>query len=41
MFDEATGKLVLHLDEKTPTPGDNLGVIDQIFSNLKRRRAQE
>jgi outer membrane protein assembly factor BamE (lipoprotein component of BamABCDE complex) len=38
LIDESNGKTVLHLDEKTPTPGDNFGVIDQIFSNLKRRR---
>jgi len=41
LIDESSGNLVLHLDQKTPTPGDNFGVIDQIFSNLKRRRNQD
>ena len=38
LVDEASGRTVLYLDEKTPTPGDNFGAIDQVFSNLKRRR---
>ncbi len=38
LIDETSGKTVLYLDEKTPTPGDNFGAIDQVFSNLKRRR---
>ena len=37
-IDETSGKSVVYLDEKTPTPGDNFGAIDQVFSNLKRRR---
>lgn len=36
--DETSGKNVLFLDEKTPTPGDNFGAMDQVFANLKRRR---
>ena len=39
--DETTGNTVAHLDAKTPTPGDTFGLVDQIFSNLKRRRATE
>lgn len=39
--DETTGNLVAHLDAKTPTPGDNFGFIDQIFSNLKKRRSEK
>ncbi len=39
--DETTGNLVAHIDAKTPTPGDRFGVVDQIFSNLKRRRIEE
>ena len=37
-IDETSGKSVLYLDEKTPTPGDNFGAMDQVFANLKRRR---
>ena len=38
LIDETSGRTVLYLDEKTPTPGDNFGALDQVFSNLKRRR---
>ena len=38
IIDEKSAKNVLHLDEKTYTPGDNFGVIEQIFSNLRRQR---
>ena len=34
--DEATGRNVFHIDEKTPTPGDTFGVLDQIFRNASR-----
>ena len=38
--DESTGITVVTLDAVTPTPGDGYGVVQQAFSNL-RRRAQE
>ncbi len=38
IIDEKSARNVLHLDEKTYTPGDNFGVIEQIFSNLRRQR---
>ena len=38
LIDETSGRTVLYLDEKTPTPGDKFGAMDQVFSNLKRRR---
>ena len=38
LIDETSGRTVLYLDEKTPTPGDNFGALDQVFSNLKRRQ---
>ena len=41
LLDQTVSNDVLHLDEQTPTPGDNFGVIDQIFSNLKHRRNSE
>jgi hypothetical protein len=34
--DEETGRNVFHIDEKTPTPGDTYGILDQIFSNVSR-----
>jgi len=39
--DEATGIAIATLKSKTPTPGADLGVIDQIFSNIRRRNANE
>jgi outer membrane protein assembly factor BamE (lipoprotein component of BamABCDE complex) len=41
VLDEASGVSIAHIDEKTPTPGNTYGVIDQIFKNLKRRRATD
>ena len=34
--DKKTDKEIVKLDEKTPTPGDTLTLIDQIFINLRR-----
>ncbi len=28
---------IVKIDRKTPTPGENLGVLDQIFANLRKR----
>ena len=39
--DESTGLEIATLKSKTPTPGNELGVIDQIFSNIRRRNTQE
>ena len=41
LVDKKSGLNVAHIDSKTPTPGDTFGVIEQIFSNLKRRQATE
>ena len=41
LIDEKIGLNVAHIDSKTPIPGDTFGVIEQIFSNLKRREATE
>ena len=41
LIDEKSGLNVAHIDSKTPTPGDTFGVVEQIFSNLKRRQASE
>ena len=35
--DETSGNRIAYLDEKSPTPGDNFGVAEQIFSNLRRQ----
>ena len=33
--DAATGRRIYHLDAQTPTPGDNYGILQQIFSNVR------
>lgn len=34
--DETTGRTIYHRDEKTPTPGDTFGILEQIFRNVQR-----
>ena len=41
LIDEKRGLDVTHIDAKTPTPGDTLNAVEQIFLNLKRRQAAE
>ena len=41
LVDEKSSFNIAHIDEETPTPGDTFGVVEQIFSNLKRRQAPE
>jgi outer membrane protein assembly factor BamE (lipoprotein component of BamABCDE complex) len=41
LIDEKSGLNVAHIESKTPTPGDTFGVVEQIFSNLKRQQATE
>jgi len=36
--DENSGNTIAYLDEKTPTPGDNFSVADQMFSTLRRQQ---
>ena len=35
--DKTTDKEIVKLEYKTPTSGDTLSVVDQLFSNLRRR----
>ena len=41
LMNEKNGMTIAHIDNKTPTPGDTYGVIEQIFSNLRRTRNQQ
>ena len=41
LVDEKSGVNVVHISEKTRTTGVNLGVLDQIFSNLKRNQSND
>ena len=35
--DETSGNRIAYLDERSPTPGDNFGVAEQIFSTMRRK----
>ena len=35
--DKNSDRKIVKLESKTPTPGDTLTIVDQIFSNLRRR----
>lgn len=37
IIDKSTDQEIVKLDAKTPTPGDTLTVVDQLFTNLRRR----
>ncbi len=41
LTDKESGMIVAHIDEKTPTPGDTYGVIEQIFSNVRRGQTEQ
>ena len=38
--DEQSGRSIYHRDEKTPTPGDTFGVLEQVFRNVRRAGGQ-
>ena len=31
------GLTIAHIDDKTPTPGDTFGILDQVFTNMRRQ----
>ena len=31
------GLIIAHIDDKTPTPGDTFGILEQVFTNLRRQ----
>ena len=35
--DKTSDKKIVKLESKTPTPGDTITIVDQLFSNLRRR----
>ena len=41
LIDEKSGLDVAHIDSKTPSPGATYGIVEQMFSNIKRRQAAE
>ena len=38
--DKESGKVVAHIDEKTPTPGDTYGILEQVFTNIRRGQTE-
>jgi outer membrane protein assembly factor BamE (lipoprotein component of BamABCDE complex) len=41
LMNKEDGLQIAHIDGKTPTPGDTFGILEQVFSNLKRRKVEE
>jgi outer membrane protein assembly factor BamE (lipoprotein component of BamABCDE complex) len=41
LINKEDGFQIAHIDDKTPTPGDTFGILEQVFSNLKRRKVEE
>ena len=41
LINNEDGFQIAHIDGKTPTPGDTFGILEQVFSNLKRRKVEE
>ena len=41
LINRENGLQIAHVDDQTPTPGDTFGMLEQVFSNLKRRKVEE
>ena len=41
LLNKKDGLRIAHIDDKTPTPGDTFGILEQVFSNLKRQKSGE
>ena len=41
LINQEDGLQIAHINDKTPTPGDTFGILEQVFSNLKRRQSEE
>ena len=37
LVNKNNGLTIAHIDDKTPTPGDTFGILDQVFTNMKRQ----
>ena len=37
LIDKNNGLTIAHIDDKTPTPGDTFGILDQVFTNMRRQ----
>lgn len=41
LINEEDGFQIAHIDDQTPTPGDTFGIVEQVFSGLRRRQLEE
>ena len=37
LLDKNDGLTIAHTDDKTPTPGDTFGILEQVFTNIRRQ----
>ena len=37
LVDKDDGLTIVHIDDKTPTPGDTFGILEQVFTNVRRQ----
>ena len=37
LVDKDDGLKIAHIDDKTPTPGDTFGILEQVFTNVRRQ----
>ena len=37
LVDKDDGLTIAHIDDKTPTPGDTFGTLEQVFTNIRRQ----
>ena len=37
LVDKDDGLKIAHIDDKTPTPGDTFGILEQVFTNIRRQ----
>ena len=37
LINKDDGLTIAHIDDKTPTPGDTFGILDQVFTNVRRQ----
>lgn len=37
LIDKDDGFTIAHIDDKTPTPGDTFGILEQVFTNVRRQ----
>ena len=41
LMNKDDGLHIAHINDKTPTPGDTFGILEQVFSNFKRRQVEK